>query len=135
MVELIHLAVTWALIGLIWLVQVVIYPQFGAVGRWEFGAYHADYTRRISWIVGPLMLAELGSAAWLLWAGERSGWFLISLGLIGVNWLSTLIVQVPLHRRLEQGFEAGAHGRLVATNWVRTAAWTVRGAWVAAGCL
>ena len=115
MVEIIHLAVTWALVGLIWMVQVVIYPQFGAVGRWEFGAYHADYTRRISWIVGPLMLAELGSAAWLLWAGERSGWFLISLGLIGVNWLSTLIVQVPLHRRLEQGFEAGAHGRL--TSW------------------
>ncbi|MCX6932392.1 MAG: hypothetical protein NTZ29_06820 [Verrucomicrobia bacterium] len=135
MVELIHLAVTWALIGLIWLVQVVIYPQFGAVGRLEFGAYHADYTRRISWIVGPLMSAELGSAAWLLWAGERSGWFLISLGLIGVNWLSTAIVQVPLHRRLEQGFEAGVHGRLVSTNWVRTGAWTARGVMVAAGCL
>ena len=135
MVELIHLAVTWALIGLIWLVQVVIYPQFGAVGRLEFGAYHADYTRRISWIVGPLMLAELGSAAWLLWAGERSGWLLISLGLIGVNWLSTAIVQVPLHRRLEQGFEAGVHGRLVSTNWVRTGAWTARGVMVAAGCL
>jgi hypothetical protein len=135
MVEIIHLAVTWALIGLIWLVQVVIYPQFRAVGRLEFGAYHADYMRRISWIVGPLMVAELGSAAWLLWAGERSGWFLVSLGLIGVNWLSTAIVQVPLHRRLEQGFEAGAHGRLVATNWVRTGAWTARGVLVAAGCL
>jgi hypothetical protein len=60
---------------------------------------------------------------------------LVSLGLIGVNWLSTAIVQVPLHRRLEQGFEAGAHGRLVATNWVRTGAWTARGVLVAAGCL
>jgi len=135
MVESIHLAVTWALIGLIWMVQIVIYPQFAAVGRLEFGAYHADYTRRISWIVGPLMVAELGSAAWLLWAGERSGWFSISLGLIGVNWLSTVIVQVPLHRKLEQGFEAGAYGRLVATNWVRTAAWTARGVAVAAGCI
>jgi hypothetical protein len=36
---------------------------------------------------------------------------------------------------LEQGFEAGAHGRLVATNWVRTGAWTARGVLVAAGCL
>ncbi len=132
MVENLHASVTWVLVGLIWMVQVVIYPQFRAVVQ---GAYHADYTRRISWIVGPLMVAELGSAAWLLWEGERGGWFLISVGLIGVNWLSTVVVQVPLHRRLEQGFEASAHGRLVLTNWVRTGAWTARGVLVAVGCL
>ena len=133
MVELLHAAATWALVGLIWVVQVVIYPQFGAVGRAEFAAYHADYTRRISWVVGPLMLAELGSAAWLLARGERCGWFLISLGLLAVNWLSTAAVQVPLHGRLERGFEEKAHRALVRTNWVRTSAWTARGALVVYG--
>lgn len=127
MVELMHGAVTWALVGLIWVVQLVIYPQLGAVGRADFVAYHADYTRRISWVVGPLMLAELGSAGWLLWRGERSGWFLISLGLLAVNWLSTAAVQVPLHGRLERGFMIDAHRALLRTNWVRTAAWTGRG--------
>jgi hypothetical protein len=114
MVEIIHLAVTWALIGLIWLVQVVIYPQFGAVGRLEFGAYHADYTRRISWIVGPLMVAELGSAAWLLWAGERSGWFLVSLGLIGVNPSSAVGAGSENSFRGERFFQRGGlRGKLI----------------------
>ncbi|HEX2205610.1 MAG TPA: hypothetical protein VHG91_20025 [Longimicrobium sp.] len=42
-------------------------------------------------------------------------------------WLSTALLQVPMHGRLERGFDAAAHRRLVATNWVRTVAWTARG--------
>ena len=38
------------------------------------------------------------------------------------------LVQVPLHRRLQGGFDAAAHRRLVRTNWLRTAAWTLRAA-------
>jgi hypothetical protein len=127
MVELMHGAVTWALVGLIWVVQLVIYPQFGSVGRAEFVTYHADYTRRISWVVGPLMLAEIGSAGWIWSNGERGIWFLISLGLLAVNWISTALIQVPLHRKLDRGFEPEAHRALVRTNWLRTAAWTGRG--------
>ena len=133
MLEIFHGAVTWALVGLIWVVQLVIYPQFGAVERAEFAAYHAGYTRRISWVVGPLMLAEIGSAGWMWWSGERAAWFLISIGLLAVNWGSTALVQVPLHGRLERGFDAGTHRSLVRTNWIRTAAWTARGALVAGG--
>jgi hypothetical protein len=44
---------------------------------------------------------------------------------------------VPAHGRLAEGFDAGVHARLVATNWIRTMAWTLRGAlvvwWVALG--
>ena len=115
------------------MVQIVIYPQFPAVGRAEFGAYHADYTRRISWVVGPLMLAEIGSAGWMWWSGERAAWFLISLGLLAVNWGSTALVQVPLHGRLEREFTTEAHRALVRSNWVRTTAWTARGALMAYG--
>jgi hypothetical protein len=32
-----------------------------------------------------------------------------------------------MHRRLERGFDADAHRRLVLGNWVRTVAWTARG--------
>ena len=133
MLELMHGAATWALVGLIWVVQLVIYPQLGVVGRAEFAAYHAGYTRRVSWVVGPLMLAEIGSAGWLWWNGERAAWFLISLGLLVVIWISTAAVQVPLHGRLEREFTPEAHRMLVRTNWVRTAAWTARGAMVVFG--
>jgi hypothetical protein len=41
-------------------------------------------------------------------------------------------VQVPLHERLSAGWDAAAHQRLVASNWVRTVLWTVRAVLVAA---
>ena len=130
-----HAVATWSLVGVIWVVQLVIYPQFGAVGCREFTAYHADYTRRIAWIVGPLMLAEAGGAVAMLWWGERAAWFLISLGLLAINWLSTALVQVPLHKKLTREYDAGVRRALVRTNWVRTAAWTARGLCVAFGLL
>jgi hypothetical protein len=39
---------------------------------------------------------------------------------------------VPRHDELRRGFERRAHRGLVAGNWLRTVAWTARGALVAA---
>ncbi len=78
--------------------------------------------------MGPLLLAEAGTAVagWI--AGWRGSGFAASLVLLAVSWVSTFAVQVPLHRKLAGGFEAADHRRLVVTNWVRTAAWTLRAA-------
>ena len=127
---LLHLLLTCALVGLVWTVQVVVYPGFEGVGRAEFPAWHAAYTTRIGWVVGPTMLAELSSALWLLAQGLRAPAFLVSVGLLALVWLSTALLQVPLHQRLAQGFDATSHQRLVRTNWLRTLAWSGR-----AGCL
>jgi hypothetical protein len=122
-----HLMITCCLIGLVWTVQVAVYPLFDRVGGDAFAQWHACYTARIGAVVGPLMLAEVGSGAWLLWAGGLGAGFWTSLGLLALVWLSTAVVQVPLHNRLSLGFEATTHRRLVCTNWLRTAAWTLRG--------
>ena len=42
-------------------------------------------------------------------------------------WLVTFFVSVPQHGVLARGFDVRAHDVLVATNWLRTAAWTLRG--------
>ena len=124
----IHIATTWALVGLIWTIQLAHYPLFAQVGREGFQAYHKRYTKRITWVVAPLMLTEITTAAWLLLVtGSRDPWFLASLVPLGVNWLATWRVQIPLHEKLATGFDARSHERLVATNWWRTTAWTVRG--------
>ena len=124
---LFHAAVTWALVGLIWMVQAVQYPLFEKAGREAFGAFHAGHCRRIAWVVGPLMMAELVSAGVLLALGLRQGVFLGSLPLILVVWASTAFIQVPLHDRLSREFDAEAVSLLVKTNWIRTLAWTGRG--------
>lgn len=137
-------AVTWFLVGLIWVIQVVHYPLMAQVSAASFGLYESLHQQRITWVVGPTMLLELVLAvgltvvrpayvsAWAVWA---------SAGLVGVVWLSTAFVQVPLHTRLVLGFDSEVIAQLVATNWLRTIAWTLKGllalyllqAWAVAG--
>ena len=127
---LLHAFVTLALVGLIWTIQVVHYPLFALVGTTEFQRYEREHATRMTWLVAPLMLLELGIAIalvvarppkvapWLTWSG---------LGLVALVWIITFGVSMPCHQRLSGGFDVAAHRRLVATNWLRTGAWTVRG--------
>jgi hypothetical protein len=130
-----HHAATWALVGLIWVVQLVQYPLFARVGREAFAAYHQHYTRQITWVVAPLMFLEIGTAAWLVIAGSRDSWLLASLVPLAFNWISTGLVQIPLHEKLAAGFDVHTHARLVATNWWRTSAWSLRGFCLFMSCL
>jgi hypothetical protein len=128
-----HAAATWALVGLIWTVQLVHYPLFAQVGDDTFRSYHARHTRRITWIAAPLMAVELITAVLLVARGAREWWLLASLAPLAFNWLATWRVQIPLHERLAGGFDAEVHRRLVASNWWRTTAWSMRGACVLYG--
>ena len=114
--------------GLGFLVQFVAYPLFEKVGSDQFLDYHAGWTRRIGPVVAPMMIIELGSSAWLVAshpANVSSGLALLGLGLSLAVWASTFALQVPAHAKLEAGFDASVHRRLVTTSWVRTVAWTL----------
>lgn len=130
----VNLAVTCALVGLIWVVQVVQYPGFAGVGAAQFAQFHAAHSARITVVVGPLMLAEVLAAGWLVAEAsdaQARAWAWVCAALVAVAWLSTAFVQVPLHGALgasDPGARAALVDRLVSTNWLRTAAWTCRGA-------
>lgn len=123
---LLHAATTLFMVGVIWFVQIVHYPLYSRVGDAGFAQYERQHTRRTGWVVGIPMLAEIGASAALAW---RSGGSLANCGLalLVIIWLSTWLLQVPAHRRLEYGFDAATHRRLVRTNWLRTVAWSGRG--------
>lgn len=122
---LIHAAATLAMAGVAWFVQVVHYPLFALVGG-DFPAYEERHAHRTSVVVGPLMIVEAATALLLLVA--RPGVVsLLGICLLALIWLSTAVLQVPCHRLLGRGFDGDVHRRLVATSWLRTAAWTVRG--------
>ena len=131
----IHHAATWSLVGLIWTIQLVHYPLFSEVGSAGFVAYHRQHTRRITWVVAPLMFAELVTTGVLLFWGSRELWLLASLVPLGFNWVSTALVQIPLHNQLALGFDLSVHRKLVATNWWRTIAWSLRGVCLLVGWL
>ena len=124
-----HAFATLAMTGLIWFVQVVHYPLMARVGAEGFAMFQAGHLRRTTLVVGPLMLVELVTATWLFLALPMSemGWVATAgLGLLSVVWLSTSLLQVPCHRRLESGLDLSVVRRLVATNWLRTVPWTAR---------
>ena len=114
--------------GLIWFVQVVHYPLFGAVDAAAFPAYHRDHLRLTTLVVGPLMLAEATAATAILalqLSSSSTAW--AGVLLLAIVWGATMLLSVPRHDDLAHGFNASAYAALVATNWIRTVAWTARG--------
>jgi len=117
--------------GVIWVMQVVHYPLMRFASGEQFARFETEHQTRISWVVGPLMLIEgvcvlaflfappAGLPWWLPWAG--AGVEAIAIG-------TTVFVSAPLHGRLNADFDQATLDRLVATNWIRTIAWTGRAA-------
>lgn len=126
---IVNLVATAFMTGLIWCIQVAHYPLMSGWPHDDFGRWEALHRSRIGVVVVPVMLAEgiasiaivlrrpAGVPAWMPWAAAV---------LLMAIWASTFLVQVPLHERLSAGWDAAAHARLVATNWIRTALWTGR---------
>ena len=130
-VLLLHVLATLTMLGVIWTVQIVHYPLFAHTGPDEWPIFKSEHERRITWVVGPTMVAELVTAIALVFvptAGIPAALPLLGVALVGVIWASTAFVQVPLHAALDRGFDAAVHRRLVQTNWIRTIAWTLRAA-------
>jgi hypothetical protein len=123
-----NVACCLVLVGLIWTIQVVHYPLFARVGAQEWAQYHAEHSGRITLLVGPLMLAEVGLALALFAAApaERRWLAFVAGALVAVVWGATAMLSVPLHGRLSGAPDLGLVAALVKTNWVRTVAWTAR---------
>ncbi|MDQ3360469.1 MAG: hypothetical protein M3534_02195 [Actinomycetota bacterium] len=130
LVLLVHVGATLFMVGLIWFVQIVHYPLFGRVGREGFAEYSQAHSRLTGLVVGPPMLVETGTAVALVARPPDGVPFslpLLGLVLLAAVWLSTALLQSPQHGILGKRFVATSHHFLVASNWVRTACWTVRG--------
>ena len=115
--------------GLIWFVQVVHYPLHGEVGSTNFLRYQELHVQWTGFVVMPPMLLELGTSLYFALNGyeNTASWtWWIGLGLLGMVWVSTGLLQVPAHDALMSNFTETAHQKLVMTNWIRTIGWTAR---------
>ena len=115
-----------AMLGIIWNVQLSTYPLFAKVDPVTFADYHHGYTSSVTWVILPLMLGELACNLGYLFLHQGSILAWVRSALLGVIWASTFFIQVPLHNQLGLGHDKSAIARLVRTNWLRTAAWTLR---------
>ena len=115
--------VDFAMAAVSWLILLCTYPDFARWEAAEFARHHEDYTRKVGWVVGPLLLLQLGGHAWLVFSlGE--GW--LALGLVLVCWALTALWSVPRHRRLQfEGPGSPALAGLIRSHAWRTAVWTL----------
>lgn len=117
----IQLVACAAMTGIIWMVQVAVYPLFARLEEPVFSDYHDRYMRQVTLIIAPFMFLEASSCAACLLLGDWQNFVLPTI-LLAVVWASTAFIQVPQHQKLTPQTVPG----LVRSNWIRTIAWTAR---------
>ena len=134
---MIHAAAVWFCVGLVWVVQVLVYPGFVGIDRARWAAWHDRHTRLMAWTVsGPWAAQGVTCAVLLVWRPDGVPfWAAVLAGVCGAATVAvTVLVSVPCHRRLSDGYDDAVLARLVRTNWYRVVAWTAGGV-VAGGML
>lgn len=127
----VHAGFTLAMVGVMWTVQLVAYPQFRSVRHADFARYAADHANRIVRLLAVFAPAEVLAALFVFLVRPDGVSVMAALGagaLLVAGWVSTGLYFAPLHGRLQTGgFTPDLVDRLITTNWFRTGLWSVRG--------
>lgn len=119
------LLVDFGLVVLIWIVQLIVYPSFHVLSDQDFKAWHKTYSLRISVLVMPLMVVQVAFHGIGLYE-EASALQIVAALLIAVAWIVTFTLSVPCHNALAAtGKSSKVIQRLIRTNWLRTACWSL----------
>ncbi|MEM9131588.1 MAG: hypothetical protein AAF962_20545 [Actinomycetota bacterium] len=128
---LLHLTATAAMVGLMTMVQLVVYPQYDLVPAAEFSEYVEQHGIRIGIPLALFAPAEVVLAL-LLWlrapAGRLRTVAFVAGALLAVAWVATGFWYGPLHGDLiGRDYDPDRIDLLADTNWFRTIAWWIRG--------
>ena len=126
-----HAGVTLVMVGIMWAVQLAIYPQFRSVPADSFVPYITEHSARIIAVLAPFAPVEiiLALLVWVVRPDGTSGWVAFLAGLVlAAAWIATGLFYAPIHGRLQRlGHDQHLIERLIVTNWFRTGLWTMRG--------
>jgi hypothetical protein len=117
-----HIITTSLLCGVIWIVQIVHYPSFAFINKESFKESMMFHQKKISFIVIPLMALEV----LVLVFDEMTYRNYLNLLIVGLIWLCTFFIQVPIHNRLLHGYDEFLIKKLAKMNWIRTCLWTLK---------
>lgn len=89
------------LLVLIWMVQLIVYPGFAYYSFSDLRKWHAVYTKRISYVVIPLMVGQLVLAVLEAFTAPNAS-AIVGLALVLLVWVFTFGVFVPLHHTISE---------------------------------
>ena len=124
-----NLVASCVMTGVIWFVQHVHYPLLAQVEMGQAVAVAEEHQRRTGHVVAlPMAFEGLTTLALLAQQPEGVSWFLPWIGaiLLAVALGCTVFLSVPLHAKMATNPDALVGAKLVATNWPRTIAWSLR---------
>ena len=121
----IEIVINSILVGVILTTQFVSYPLFLKIDSKKIKLYHTFYTKYISYIVIPLMSIELFLNLSNLYHNITiyPRYYISTLALFFV-WLSTILIQLPLHRDINFYYRKFFIEKLIKSNWIRTVLWS-----------
>jgi len=122
---LLNAYITIFMFSVILMTQIVSYPLLKNVDNINFLKYHNFYVNRIFIIVAPAMFFEFILSFYILYY-FNSFYVLINFLTIALIFLSTALIQVPIHEKLKHSKDNFLIHRLINTNWIRTILWTTK---------
>ena len=124
-----QLTFDFALVVLIWLVQLIIYPSFKYIPRHDLLNWHQSYVKRMGIIVIPLMLGQVALISLQVFK-QISIYSVGVLLLVLFQWIITLCYFAPLHKKISSdSYSEENLNQLVKNNWIRTLVWTIIFLW------
>ncbi len=113
--------------GIIWYVQAVQYPSFKNLSERRFIEIHRHHVKRTGFVVIPPMLTEFLTSALLLYYNTPVDFInMAGLSVVIAIWVSTFLIQLPIHQKLQLGYNDKLVNRLIRTNWLRTGLWSLK---------
>tara|TARA_X000001036_G_scaffold4436_1_gene3990 strand:+ start:710 stop:1117 length:408 start_codon:yes stop_codon:yes gene_type:complete len=127
MLLLLHFMASSIMVGVIWVIQLVHYPSFNYVEKQRYSNFQSFHMMRISYVVIPVMLAELLTLVLLIYTMDEIEIALVLSGTILLMiWFITAIFFSGAHQKLTLGYDKSVVRDLIKMNWSRTLLWTFR---------
>ena len=113
------------MVGISLLVQVIIYPSFKDFEYKNFNKFHFSYSKKMFYIVAPIMLTEMFSSIFLI-IKFQSVSILMSSILLFFIWIITFLFIVPIHNHLSLQHDNIKINILLKLNALRTFFWILK---------
>ena len=97
--DVLQIAVTGYLVGLIWLIQLIHYPAFRHVDSSSWGQFHQTHSAVMGLLAGGPMIISLLVGVWLAYTAGDARQYVV-LGCEVLAWIVTFGRSVPEHTRL-----------------------------------
>ena len=115
------------MVGVSLITHFVTYPSFKLIKSSSFFEFHKSYTKKMLFIVAPVMILELISSLLLvifdISDNHTEIGLLITLILI---WLLTFFNIVPIHNKLTVNYNKDLNQKLIKLNGLRTILWILK---------